>query len=263
MQQEDWLGLLIDETVRKRWCLKSDCTTCGAFKFRSAVARRCIRLSGFRPIERHCFDNEPLLSGVPINNRGHCFAVLVNGLRQLPEIGFSLSNEESRSQVNATHLLLIELEYGGRPEYSGKSLDDILHGSWAGSELARMRDHYAREQAWRREQEQYEAAASQRHQEAKRRRAVKHERRKKKKRERDEFRSNTITKLRAMSPIERLRAIAFETFSLPLEALPPDLAQLDPPLLGGLSWEIRKLLIKRIGSRRGAWGKLLKILGKT
>jgi hypothetical protein len=253
--RDEWLNSLIDEFSKNRRCFKFGCTTCGsAGHFRSAVAQKCMQIAGVRLPYRSCFPGLPLFSDIPVEDRGRCYAVLMDALRWLP------APEWPSALREATELLLMCAE--SDPAFVG--LDTALQGSWAGLELATIRAHRAayerNHEQKEREREQKEREREQRRQEKERQQFEAHERRKEHKRDRDAAREDVIAELRALSPARRFRAITEKEFSLPLEALPSDLFRLDPANFEELSDEQRTLVLDRIGNRRGVWRQLRTIL---
>ena len=217
-QQDEWLSSLIEEFAKKRPCFKYGCTTCGsAGHFRSAVAQHCMQIAGVSLPCRSRLPGLLFFSDIPVEDRGRCYAVLVDALRLMP------APERWSALWEATELLLMFAE----PDPTFVKLDTALQGSWVGLELAAIRaadaayqrNHEQKE----RERAQQEREREQRHQEKKRQRFVTHERRKEQKRDRDAVREKVIAELRALSPAGRFRAFTEREFSLPLEALPSDL----------------------------------------
>ena len=101
-QRGEWLSSLIEGFAKKRPCFEYGCTTCGsAGHFRSAVAQQCMQIAGVSLPCRSRLPGLPFFSDIPVEDRGRCYAVLVDALRRMP------APEPWSALWQATELLLM------------------------------------------------------------------------------------------------------------------------------------------------------------
>lgn len=126
---EDWLQTYLLESVRKNLCTQIFCTTCGAMDFRRGLLIALARATDQQPVPQ--IDHESALA----------IAAALARVRA--------AEGEQRKLEDAVQLVLFEIWNTVGEVAVERQLDPILQGTWAGSVLARMKEHHKERKAAR------------------------------------------------------------------------------------------------------------------
>lgn len=141
------------------------------------------------------------------------------------------------------------------------ALDSELSGTPAGDALARMREHAERIIAERKRREAYESpqAVEERKRVKREQRAIAHALRQSETRRRNAERLELLAALARLSAAERLSLFAKDA-ALKLDCVPAQLIPAQESDLNDLGMETAVALVARIGRRKGAWGRLRRMI---
>ncbi len=228
------------------------CTTCGCLEFRraywAAAARQAEIVSPFestRPLR-------DILVEISAAKREALVRTLVAGLRELPPLWSD--SEAFRTIINDLDPPLI---LHGVP----MALDIELSGTPAGEALARMRAHAEEARTRRERHDAFESpqAVEERKRVKREKRAIAHARRQSETRRRNTERLELLAALALLSPGERLSRFATDS-TLKLDCVPAELIPAQERDLIGFEKAMAGALLARIGRRKGAWGRLRRML---
>lgn len=255
MDNEDsvgWLEKVLIEAKRARWCTRPFCTTCGSMQFRHAIWTAAARQAGIEISDDTPRHPREILNQVSHSEREAIVQTLVAGLRELSPIW-------SNSQALQTIILDLDppLLMHGIPI----SLDRELSKTPAGDAVARMRAHAEVVAERQRQREAYESpeAVQERKRLKREKKAAAHAQRQLATRQRNAARLELLETLAHMSPAERLIRFATDT-TFKLDCISADLIPAQEQDLIALDKETSIALINRIGQRKGAWGRLRRLL---
>jgi hypothetical protein len=142
----------LDDAVRQNLCTHIHCTTCGAMGFRQG------------------------LWNVIGSKSKRDFGPMLGNAKTLAEqmVGMEKQDGYGYEHERAVRLMLFEIWPFLGSEEGESELESMLHGTWAGEVLARMKAHSAARREARRTHEQRQANAPRRREEKKRHRAEQH-----------------------------------------------------------------------------------------
>lgn len=221
-------------------------------KFRRAywaAAAREVGLEGcFKPARLP----REILAGVSATDHNSLVQALLAGLRDL---------RSSATESDAFRTIILDLDPLFIKHGVATSLDSALSGTPAGAALGRMRAHADLLRTKRAQLSAYESPpAIEARQRAKReRRAAVQAQRRLDKQRRDLARRELLQKLSGMSPSERLSRFVSDP-ELIFDTVPAELVAIPDTDLADLNEADAIALISRIGERRGAWGRLRRLL---
>ncbi len=248
----DWLGAVLADAKDAGWCVRAHCTTCACREFRRAfwagAARQAGMASRFESV-RHSRD---ILSGVSSSEREVIVRTLVAGLRELPAVW---------SESEALRTIIIDLDPPLIQHGVAMALDTELSGTSAGETLASVRVHNGTVRAERGRRLAYESpeAVKERKRVERDKRAIAHARRQSETRQRNVERMELLAALARLSPVQRLSRFATDPV-LKLDCVSPELIPEQERDLIGLERAKAAALVTRIDRRRGAWGRLRRML---
>ena len=164
---DNWLQEWLAESVRKNLCTKIYCGTCGALEFRRGVLQALMRSMGKRPVKFPRFDWEKAL----------LIAKALAGVRDV--------YEDVHIPEAMVRCVMFDL-WSGIP-FLDNEIQTILHDSWAGDVLHRMKEHHKIRQIKRCAHEEYLSPENvrKRHEEKRRLKQEQHQHRLEVKKERD------------------------------------------------------------------------------
>lgn len=177
---------------------------------------------------------------------------LVTGLRQLPP---------KWSDSEAVRTIIIDLDPPLIRHGVPLALDSELSATPAGEVLARMRSHAERISAERERREAYESpqAAEERKRARREMRANAHTIRQSQARRRNAERLELLAALARLSAAERLSRFAMDP-TLNLDWVSTELIPAQDRVVVDLETEEAVALVARIGRRKGAWGRLRRMI---
>lgn len=243
-----WLQAVLVSAQDARWCMETFCTLCGSMEFRRAYWAAAARQSNMASRFESARWPRDFLEGVSRAERGVLVRTLVAGLRELPPVW---------TDSKAFRIIIMNLY----PEFIDHglpmALDTALAGTPAAEAFGRMRAH-AEEARVRREFEGPQAVEERRRADRETRAAA-HARRQSENRQRDIERLELLAALARLSQAERLSRFATDP-ALNLDCVSTELIPAQERHLIDIDKSHAIALITRIGRRKGAWGRLSRML---
>lgn len=247
-----WLADVLVGAQSARWCTRQFCTTCGCLEFRQAFWTAAARQAGIDASFEAARLPREILSGVSVTDREGLVRTLVAGLRELPP---------RWTDSEAFRTIITDLDPSLIRHGVSMALDTELSGTPAGEALARMRAHFEEVRAQRHRQRAYESVqATEERRRAKREtRAIAHANRQSEARRRSAERLDLLVAIARLSPGERLVRFATDP-ALVLDCVPAGLIPAQELDLIDLERAKAVALLRRIGWRKGPWGRLRRML---
>jgi hypothetical protein len=251
-----WLDAVLVGAQDAQWCTRAYCTTCGGLEFRRAYWAAAAQQAGFLRIASRLEAArypQDILMGVSDADREVLVRTLIDGLRELPPRLWSNSE--------AFRKIIIDLDPPLNRTGVPLALDVELSGTPAGDTLARMREHTAGVRELREGRMTYESpqAAEQRKRIKREKKALAHARRLSESRRRNSERFQLLSALARLSPSERLSRFATDS-AINLDSVSTELIPTQVRDLIDLESAKAVVLLKRIGQRKGSWGRLRRML---
>ena len=243
-----WLADVLVGAQSARWCTRPFCTTCGCLEFRRAFWTTAARQAGIDAKFEAARLPRDILAGISVTDREGLVRALVAGLRELPP---------RWTDSEAFRTIIIDLDPPLIRHGVPMSLDAVLSGTPAGEALARMRAHVEELSAQRDRQKAYESpqAAEERRRAKRETRAIAHANRQSETRRRNAERLDLLAAIARLSPGERLVRFATDP-ALILDCVPAELIPAQERDLIDLEKAKAVALLRRIGRRKGPWGRL-------
>ena len=254
-----WLVDTFHESITNNWCMEANCTTCGAYDFRTAIFE-----NAFKSI------NPNAVLGKTLSRRIHWYRNLSESNTQriaaelLKEL--SLLKDLNELSEHGLRLILLELDH----KYDG-NIDAKLNGTLIGDFLASMRAHADYLSNQRRTTELREEAKRIKKEEnlIKHIKRLEHLKANPPKPQADRIANGKseihqfLVNFGHLSNSEKIRLLSSRTIAFSLDWIPkpmiPTAANLD-----NLSPSELEQLLKHIDKRQGKWGRLKsKIINKT
>ena len=146
----NWIKILVDTATKRRWCVKPNCTTCGASEFRCALTMNAaqkskIILSNIRV--NTTYNNhpkKPILNDLSDENYKVCIKSISKELAQLTQKEIDEINYGSFIKpCDALRLIFMEvfMEKDNKPNCQG-IVEQILYTTPAEKILNSMKEHY-------------------------------------------------------------------------------------------------------------------------
>lgn len=247
-----WLEIVLFNAQVAGWCMRPSCTTCGCLEFRHAYWTGAVQQAGMSArIEspRHPRD---LLAAFSSAEREVIVRTLVAGLRQLPPRW--CHSEGFRAIIIDLDPPLIQL---GVPMV----LDTELYDTPAAEGLARMRAHASKLSEERRRNEAFNSpqAVEERKRVDRTRKAAEHALRLSETHWRNTQRLELLANLARLSIAERLSQFALDQ-TLNLDCVSAELIPGEDNDLNDMEMAKAVILVARIGQRKGAWGRLRRLI---
>ena len=247
-----WLERVLIEAKRERWCTRPFCTTCGSMQFRRAFWSAAAQQAGIDIQAESARYPRDILSKVSDAEREQIVKTLIAGLRELPP-------EWSRSEAFRTIILDLDppfLQHGFLI-----SLDHELSETPAGEGIARMRAHAEQVAERQRQRQAYESrqAVEERKRLKREKKVAAHAERRLATLQRNSRRLELLATLARLSPADRLIHFATDP-ELNFDCISADLIPTQEQDLAILDKDTSLALINRIGRRKGAWGRLRRLL---
>ena len=255
-EQEDetpssnWLIDVFQAAQSNSWCMKPNCTTCGAQDFRLAIFQRAYDSAGSEIRQLSWSDVWNGLTSLSDSERIIAIHEIAERLKKLPRL--------ENIPEDGLRVVFMDLNRIYEPRDNGRSLDEVLSATPAGNYLTLMRGHSARLSAERAERGRIERENRERRERRKRA----HFARIRVSRTRwDRIEGGNgpihkfLRKFRDISPADKLKKLAADHFAFPLEIIPRDLIPVDANVFA-LNSEERERLIIRIDNRSGRWHRL-------
>ena len=133
----NWLQAYLTDAVQRKLCTQIHCTTCGALEFRRGVLDALSGATG-QPAQEH-FERESAIA------------------TSTALAGVAPITDQSLDLEPAVRCLLFDL-WSGVPLFDN-DIESLLDGTWAGSVLARMKEHHRARVAARRTHEEFQQGA--------------------------------------------------------------------------------------------------------
>ncbi len=241
-----WLEAVLVRAQDAGWCMRPYCTTCGCLEFRRSYWAAAARQAGVA-IQLASPALE-FLVGLSAADREVLVRTLVAGLRALPP---------TWSGSEALRTIIIDLDPPLILHGVWMALGTELSGSPAGDVWAEM--HAAAEMAERRRAYESPQAVAARRLAKREKRAIAHAARQSESRRRNIDRAELLAALARLSAAERLARFATDA-QLTLDCVPADLIPSQESDLMGMERAMAVALLRRIGQRKGAWGRLRRVL---
>jgi len=247
-----WLEAVLVGAQDARWCMRPYCTTCGCLEFRLAFWAAAAREAGMAIRFVSARHPQDFLAGFSGTDREVIVRTLVAGLRQLPP---------QWSDSEAFRTIIIDLDPPMILHGVPMALDSELSGTPAGEGLARMRAHAEGVRAERERREAYESprAVEERKRVKREQRASAHALRQSETRRRNAERLELLAALARLSAAERLSRFATDP-ALKLDCVSAELIPAQERDLIDLEMAKAVALVARIGRRKGAWGRLRRMI---
>lgn len=224
------------------------CTTCGCLEFRRAYWAAAARQAGMASRFESARLPRDILGGVSAAEREVLVRTLVAGLRELPP---------TWSDSEAFRTIIIDLDPPLILHGVLMALDTELSATPAGEALGRMRANAARrERHWASESQQ---AVEERRRVKREKRASAHAHRQSETRRRNTERLELLATLARLSPAERLSRFATDP-ALKLDCVSAELIPTQERDLIDLEKAKAVALLTRVGRRKGAWGRLRRMI---
>jgi hypothetical protein len=193
-----------------------------------------------------------ILGGVSVAEREVLVRTLVAGLRELPPMW---------SGSEAFRTIIVDLDPPLILHGVPMALDTALSGTSAGEALGRMRAHAEEARARHERRLAYESpqAVEERRRVKREKRAREHARRQSETRRRNTERLELLATLARLSPAERLSRFATDP-AFKLDCVSAELIPMQERDLINLEKAKAVALLTRIGRRKGAWGRLRRMI---
>lgn len=248
----DWLEGVLVSAREAGWCVRLGCTTCGCLEFRQAfwaAAARQAGMAGWFESTRHPRD---ILAEVSSSDREVLVRTIVASLRGLP----SMWGESAALQI-----IIIDLDPPLIQHGVPMALDTELLGTPAGETLAQMRadTERRREASERHRANNNPKAVEERKRVRLEKSAISHALRQSETRRKNAERLELLAALARLSPAERLSRFATDP-ALNLDCVSAELIPAQEKDLIGLERATATALLTRIDRRKGAWGRLRRML---
>jgi len=130
--EEDWLSLILDRCVAEHWCVDTSCGTCGSYQMRA------------------------VLLGNDVPSRPAFFSLHELSIERAADVIAALrvlGSDASAARYNGPVKWLLFTIWSIFHDRADEELFPHLDGTWAGSVLGSMRNHYAHRQAARQRHE--------------------------------------------------------------------------------------------------------------
>lgn len=247
-----WLEAVIVGAQNSGWCTRPYCTTCGCLEFRRAYWVAAARQAGMTSRFASARLPRGILVEVSSAEREMLVRTLVAGLRLLPR---RLSDSE------AFRTIIIDLDPPLILHGVPMDLDTELAGTPAGEALARMRAHAEMVRARGKQREAFESpqATEERKRVKMETRAAANALRQSETRRRNAERLELLADLARLPAAERLSRFATDP-SLNLDWVSAELIPAHEGDLTNLEMAKATALLTRIGRRKGAWGRLRRMI---
>jgi hypothetical protein len=249
---DGWLEAVLLDAQRAGWCMQPYCTTCGCLEFRRAYWAAAAERAGIADRFESARIPKDLLGEISAAEREVLVRALVAGLRELPR---------KWSDSEAFRTIIIDLDPPLILHGVLMSLDAELSATPAGEALTQMRSHSkeARERRERRTIFESPQATEDRKRAEREDKAAAHTRRQSEAVRRNTERSELLADLARLAPVERLSRFSTDS-AFKLDCVSPELIPVLEGELIGLEKALAVALVKRIGRRSGAWGRLRRML---
>ena len=248
-----WLETVLVRAREANWCTRPYCTTCGCLKFRQAYWAAAARQAGMGTARLESApDPRGFLDGYSDTEREVIVRTLVGGLRQLPA---------KWSYSEAFQTIIIDLDPPLIMHGVPMDLDTELSATPAGEGLTQMREHAERQGSQRRQREAYESPqdVEERKRVKRQEKARAHALRQSQTLSRSAERSELLAVLARLSAAERLVRFAMDP-ALKLDWVSAEFIPAQESDLVDLETASAVALVARIGRRKGAWGRLRRMI---
>ncbi len=247
-----WLEVVLIRAQDAGWCVQPYCTTCGSFEFRLAYWREAAQQAGMDIQINHAHHPRDFFAAFTTVEREVIVRTLVAGLRQLPP---------RWCHSDAFQTIIIDLDPPFIRHGVPITLDSELRATPAGEELTRMRAHTSRlsEERARREAFNSPQAVEERKRVDREKRATEHAHRLSEMDRRKNQRLELLMDLTRLSIAERLTRFAIDE-TLNLDWVSNELITAEESDLNDLEMAKAVALVARIGRRKGAWGRLRRLI---
>lgn len=247
-----WLEAVLVGAQDAGWCMTPYCTTCGCLEFRLAYWDAAAKQAGLANQFKSARHPRDILAGVTSAEREALVRALVAGLRNLPGVW---------TNSKAFRTIVIDLDPPLILHGVPLVLAAELSGTPAGETLARMHEiaSEARAQGERRRADESPEAVENRKRDKREKAAIAHDRRQAETRRRNADRLDVLAALARLTPTERLLRFATDA-ALNLDCVSSELIPAQERDLVDLERTQALDLLARIGRRKGAWGRLRRML---
>lgn len=250
---DGWLEAVLVGARDAGWCMRPYCTTCGCFEFRRAYWTAAAQQAGIETTRlESAREPRDFLDGFSGAEREAIVRSLVAGLRQL---------SSQWRNAEAFRTIIIDLDPPLIMHGVPMVLDTELSATPAGEELAQMRAYAKWGAAERKGRETYDSpqAVEERKRVKRQKKACSHAQRQSEARTRHAERLELLAALARLPVAERLSRFAMD-LALRLDWVSAELIPAQESDLINLKTEEAVALVARIGRRRGAWGRLRRMI---
>ncbi len=249
----NWLEAVLVGARDAGWCMQPYCTTCGCLEFRRAYWTAATHQAGIGTTQLASARRpRDFLEGFSGAEREAIVRSLVAGLRQLTP---------QWSDSEAFRTIIIDLDPPFIKHGVPMDLGTELSATPAGEGLARMRTQAERIRVERKRREAYESpqAVKGRKRVTREEKARAHALRQSQTQKRNAERLELLAALARLPVTERLSRFAMDP-ALKLDWVSAELIPTQESDLVGLEKEEAVALVVRIGRRKGAWGRLRRMI---